>query len=205
MGPSSEAMSKEHLTNPAVSRRAVILLGGPAVLLGLTALRLGSRRPLETLSPGSALEVRVARSLTSSSLALGDIVEGKIVSLRTSDGEAVLPPGTTVRLRCVAVRRVAEEGTRPGYLRLTITSLANPAGELRSVQTTTYSRWGEESARGTVNGQNGARCKTTQEAVTSSTAQAPSGRGSEAVISPEVSLTFVLLKPVAMDGLPSSL
>jgi len=197
-------MSKQPATHPVISRRAVILLGVPAVLLGLTALQLGSRRPVEILSPGSALQVRVARPLTSSSLALGDIIEGKVVSLRTSEGETVLLPGTTVRLRCVAVRK-AEDNARPGYLRLTITSLANAAGDLRPVQTTTYSQWGEESARGIVNRRQGSRTTATEDAVTSGRGQIPSGRGSEAVITPEVSLTFVLLKPPAMDGLPLSL
>lgn len=197
-------MPKDHRLNPTISRRAVILLGGPALLLGLTAVRLGSRRPGEVLSAGSALEVHVERALSSSTLSLGDVVEGTVVSLHVSDGNAALPPGTTARLRCVAVRK-AEDDTRPGYFRLTITSLANPAGNLRSVQTSTFSQWGEESASGSVNGRHDAPGKTDRDSATSATAQATAGLGIDAVITPETSLKFVLLKPVAIGGLPLNL
>jgi hypothetical protein len=196
-------MSRDFPPKPSAVRRAAVLLGGGAVLLGLTVLRPGSGQPAEIIPAGSVLEVRVVRPVTSSTVALGDIIEGAVVSLQTSSGEAVLPPGTPVRLQCVAVRR-AEGEMGVGYLRLTLTSLANSTGNLRSVETSAHSQWGEGNARGFVSARPGTRSEMLQEPAISRAARAPSGQGGEAMVTPEVSLTFVLLKPVVMDGFASS-
>jgi len=196
-------MSRIIHLKPTAIWKGVCALGAAAVCLGLTALRPGRGQPVEIIPAGGTLAVLVMRPLSSETVVLGDIIEGKVVSFQGSDSEASLPPGTRVQLRCVAVRK-AEGNVRPGYLRLTLTSLEDSGGNFRSVETSTFSQWGEERAREVKGALPGARSAALQGSAMSGALQAPLGQVNEAVITPDVRLTFVLLKPAVLDGLQSS-
>lgn len=159
--------------------------------LGLITYRSAVPSPAEVVMPGTTLTVRLAHPLSSHSARLGEVFDALVVSTTTFKGSAIIPAGTRVEARCVAARP-EEDGGRPGYVRLTLSGLWDARGRFYTLETTTLSESGDTSV---VN-------KTERETTPPAGSQEGLARAEwppEAVISPEVDLTFVLLKPLAVS------
>ncbi len=176
-----------------------ILTGLACFSWGIKTMWSGGWNAKEVFPAGTALTVRLLRPLTSQTAALGEVVEGIIVSSAVLKGEGAIPPGTPVELRCVAARK-GEGETRPGYLRLALSGLRDARGHLLPLEATTFSL---SAARGyglgfdfwdSLSGENSA-----PQAASHSSVGSGSNTG-EVVVKPESSLTFVLLKPAVMAG-----
>ena len=174
-----------------VAAIAAVALG---LFIGIKVLGSLVSNPTELIPTGTALTVRLMRPITSQSARLGDTFEGRVVSVRIGDGAAVVLPGNRVEGRCVAVRP-GEGAGRPGYLRLALSGLVDDEGRFYPLETTTFSLSGEWSTQpGTRSTQDSRSFKSRPVAH-----QAPAAASSnEAVISPDVNLTFVLFKPAVV-------
>lgn len=158
--------------------------------LGLITHRSATPTAAEVVLPGTTLTVRLAQPLSSHSARLGEVFDALVVSTTTLQSSAIIPAGTRVEARCVAARP-EEDGGRPGYLRLTLSGLWDAHGRFYPLETTTLSQSGEESFEAGKGG-----------LPPSSGSQQQAARlewPPEAVILPEVDLTFVLLKPLAVS------
>ncbi len=147
-------------------------------LLGLMILRSVAPGSPEVLLPGTALTVRLKHPLTSQNTRLGEVFEAWVDSAHGISGASPLPPSARVEGRCVAVRPGEGDG-RPGYLRLVLSGLWDAQGHFAPLETTTVSLSGKGPAH---------------KAVQSAAANA------EVVVTPDVSLTFVLLKPAVLSA-----
>jgi len=172
---------------------------GIILLVGLTVVKPGSGHPREIAPEGSAFDVRVGYSLSSETVTVGEVIDGKVLSSRMSEGRAVVPAGICVKLRCVAVRK-AEVPRRPGYLRLTVTALQDSAGNFQPVETSTYSEWGAGTGGNSLSVRSGALGTGLQGPAMSDPERVPSSQVGEAAITPDSRLPFVLLKAAVMDG-----
>ncbi len=168
--------------------------------LALVTYRSTAPTAAEVVLSGTTLTVRLAQPLSSHTARLGEVFDALVVSTTTFKGSAIIPAGTRVEARCVAARP-EEDGGRPGYLRLTLSGLWDAHGRFYPLETTTLSQSGEESFEA---GRGGLSPPATVRGglPASSGSQQQAARVEwppEAVISPEVDLTFVLLKPLAVS------
>jgi len=151
--------------------------GALCFLLGLIILRSVAPGSPEVLLPGTALTIRLKHSLTSKNTRLGEVFEAWVDSASGISGASPLPPSARVEGRCVAVRPGEADG-RPGYLRLVLSGLWDAQGHFAPLETTTVSL----SAKGLAH------------------KAAQSAANVEVVVTPDVSLTFVLLKPAVLSA-----
>ena len=178
---------------------AAIAIGVACLFSGPGSFWFGTVGSSEVVPPGTVLTVRLAHALSSKTLRLGELFEGRIISTDSMRGTPGIPPGTRVAGRCVAVRKAEGQG-HSGYLRLAISGLYDSQGNLAPVSTTTFSQWGD---RPIGLASYSAPVATSEEnawgRVSESVAE-QAGNSGEAVVTPEALLTFTLLEPVAMTG-----
>lgn len=93
------------------------------------------------IQPGTAVSVRLLRSLTSATAKPGQPFAAYVVSSEGVEGSAQVVPGTIVEGVCLAVRRATANG-RPGYIRLALEGLRDSEGRFVPLETTTFSEWG---------------------------------------------------------------
>ncbi len=178
---------------------AVVAVGALLLMLRLMTLGFEALGSPEVIPPGTALTVRLVRPLTSQSARLGDVFEAWVVSARAAKGAPIVPQGAQVEGRCVAVR--AGEGVgRPGYLRLALSGLRDPHGHFAPLETTTFSQWGSSAVEFGLESIEVPVRKAPPPQPETTHLPAPSQGSSDAVVTPEAPLTFVLLKPAEVAG-----
>ena len=151
----------------------------------------------EVLLPGTALTVRLVRPLTSQSARLGDAFEAWVDSAQGINGAFPIPPKARVEGRCVAVR-AAEGDERPGYLRLVLSGLWDSQGHFSPLETTTISLSGKWTTKP---GQGAGEIAAASNALAQAKDAAVSASDSnQVVVTPEESLTFVLLRPAVVPS-----
>lgn len=178
---------------------AWILAGVASTLLlfsGLKKVRSAAPDAAAVIPPGTALTIRLRHPLTSRTARLGDVFEAWVVSTKTPKGTPSIPLGARVEGRCVAAREGEADG-RPGYLRLALSGLRDSRGHLTPLETMTFSVWGSRALEAQSESAELAK-PAPQMAREHSSASA--GESHQAVVTPEASLTFVLLRPVAVAG-----
>ena len=180
-------------------RTAIIAATALGLFASMRAVGPGSFGSTVTVPTGTTLTVRVARPLSSRSVHLGDAFEAQVVSTKTADGEPLLPPGVWVEGRCVAVRPGDNDG-HPGYLRIALSGLRDSQGNLAPLETTTFSKWGKGPLEfGGAPGKSGP-AKTVAPRASAGPPLVGAGDPSEAVVTPESPLSFVLVKPAEIKG-----
>ncbi len=174
---------------------AHLAVGALCFFVGLMILRSMAPSSPEVLLPGTALTVRLVRPLTSQSARLGDAFEARVDSAQGINGAFPVPPKARVEGRCVAVR-AAEGDERPGYLRLVLSGLWDSQGHFSPLETTTISLSGKWTAKP---GQSAREIAAASNALAQAKDAAQSASDSnEVVVTPEESLTFVLLRPAVV-------
>lgn len=170
-----------------------------SLLLGWGTFEHGAAGSEHTIPAGTALSVRVVHPLDSRRAQLGDVFEARVASAVTVGGAVVIPRGAQVEGRCVAARQ-ANEASRPGYLRLTLIGLRNSQGRLCRLETTAVSVWGNPSPGP------GSNASESLGAAEPGGEMRPQLSGdlrasyTEAAVSSEALLHFVLLKSAVVAG-----
>lgn len=174
-------------------------VGVALLVLGLVPLNFRAADSKAIVSPGTALVVRITRPLDSENAKLGERFEGSVVSSAAVRGPVLIPSGARVEGRCVAVSQ-GDGQERPGYLRVALSGLFDPQGHLWPIETTTVSLWGgSPGVPSTSERSNGAKILADNGAVSQVISTARGIRESlDAIITPEKTLTFVLLKPAVV-------
>lgn len=149
--------------------------------------------------PGTPLIIQVLQPLSSHSARLGDVFEARIVSDIKVEGERVVPSGTRVDGRCVAVRDGDADG-RSGYLRVALTGLRDSQGRVAPLETTTVSEWGSAHAESRVPPSNDSGDLAAPADREEATPPSVEPHASEAEVQPGALLTFVLLRPAFVEG-----
>ncbi len=178
-----------------------VAVGVALLILGLIPLNFTAADSKVIVSPGTALVVRIIHPLDSENAKLGDRFEGSVVSAIAVRGPALIPSGSRVEGRCVAVKQ-GDGQEHPGYLRVVLSGLFDPHGHLWPIETTTVSFWGsfthpnfrQVSNQGKVLADNRAL-----PGIVSTSQDIHSGL--DAAITPEKTVTFVLLKPAVVASL----
>jgi len=174
-----------------------VAAGAGCFFLGLKTLWSGALASTEVIPPGTVLLIRLARPFNSENAKLGERFAASLVASLPVKGTAVIPPGTRVEGRCIAVRK-GEGKDRPGYLRLALSGLRDSQGHLWPIETTTVSLWGKMHSR-PASMENGEVAKPPAAANPEPVSETPDERR-EAVVTPQEILTFVLLKSAVSVG-----
>jgi hypothetical protein len=174
-----------------------LTVGALCFTLGLMILRSVAPASPDVLLPGTALTVRLIHPLSSRNTQLGDTFEASVDSAQGINGNSPVPPSLRVEGRCVAVRAGELDG-HPGYLRLALSGLWDFQGHLSPLETTTVSLSGKgPDARGQ-------KLSPILNAATSPNDKDDNvtarNNGDDVIVTPDVSLTFVLLKPAVVPG-----
>lgn len=171
---------------------AAIAIGVAYFFSGLRTFWSGTLRSAEVVPEGTILTIQVAHSLSSKTMRLGEVFEGRIISAESVKGAPVFPPSTRVRGRCVAVRRAEGQG-QSGYLRLALSSVFDSQGNLSPLASTTFSQWGDKPI-----GLASHCVQTDALSIESENVVPRAGNSDEAVVTPEALLTFTLLEPAVV-------
>ncbi|HZO99312.1 MAG TPA: hypothetical protein VFD30_03365 [Terriglobia bacterium] len=172
-------------------------VGVALVVLGLIPINFRAADSKVIISPGTALVVRIIHPLDSENAKMGDRFEGSVVSAISVRGPALIPTGARVEGRCVAVRQ-GDGDEHPGYLRVVLSGLLDPHGHVWPIETTTVSLWGSP---GPLHEEPSSQRKVLADNVAVSRVLSTARdvrENLEAIITPEKTLTFVLLKPAVV-------
>jgi len=168
---------------------AVALLFGPSLRV-VWSETTGSMRMVPV---GTTVTVRLLQRVDSKGARPGDLFEARVVAVEPSTSTFAIAPGTLVEGRCLAAREAGGEG-RSGYLRLALSGMRDSWGHIFPLETTTLSQWGSESAPHAQSASNDDLASAGQQPE-SIEPHLREGDASEATLTSEVNLTFVLLKP----------
>jgi hypothetical protein len=173
-------------------------VGVALLVLGLIPINFRSVDSKVIISPGTALVVRIIHPLDSENAKMGDRFEGSVVSAISVRGPALIPTGARVEGRCVAVRQ-GDGDEHPGYLRVVLSGLLDPHGHVWPIETTTVSLWGSSGSPNMGGRLSQRKVLADNVAVSRVLSAARDVRENlDAIITPEKTLTFLLLKPAVV-------
>jgi len=161
-----------------------------AFFLGIKVLWPEALASSRLIPRGTVLKVQLDEPISSRTAQLGDQFHGHILSVQGADELALTLSGVRVVGRCVAARDGQPAG-EPGYLRLALSGLIDPAGHIAPLDTSTVSFWGERVMNSEVAGElvRGAALARGGDA----TGSVPPSE--EVVAAPGRPLSFVMLRP----------
>ncbi len=155
---------------------------------------------MRVIPAGTTVTVRLLQPVDSRSAQAGDRFEARVVAVEPSSSAMVMAPGTRVEGRCVAAR-AAEYDSRSGYLRLALGGVRDPWGHIVPLEATTVSQWGSEPLPYQESARSNDLSRTAGHSDLAP-ALLSEAESSEAILTPDTDLTFVLLRPARVSPSP---